>query len=145
MDILGEAYGHEDERARLQQQYWDVKNKLDALQKEEAGNSFFSQDDLPGWEGFKTLTDIPANYTPGGSGAPELAPETANALAEAGGAGSGGSLASTAGSNVGTSITNNNYNFVQNNYSPKPIDRTELYTQTQNQLDTWYNFVRDNG
>lgn len=142
-----EQYGvaESEESARLRKQRQEIQAQLDALQAEEAGNSFFSQDDLPGWEGFKTMTTLPENYNPGGSGAPELAPETANALAEAGGAGSGGSLASTAGSNVGTSITNNNYNFVQNNYSPKPIDRTELYTQTQNQLDTWYNFVRDNG
>lgn len=60
-------------------------------------------------------------------------------------AGSGSSdLAKSAGSNVSKSVTNNNYNFIQNNYSPEPIDRTELYTQTQNQLDAWYKFVRDN-
>lgn len=53
-------------------------------------------------------------------------------------------LAKSVGGNVGTAITNNTYNFTQNNYSPEPIDRTELYTQTNNQLDTWYKWLRDN-
>ena len=52
--------------------------------------------------------------------------------------------ASKVGGNVGTAITNNTYNFTQNNYSPEPIDRTELYVQTNNQLDTWYKWLRDN-
>lgn len=52
-------------------------------------------------------------------------------------------LANTAGSNVGGAVTNNTYNFVQNNYSPEPIDRTELYRQTNNQLNTWYKWLRE--
>ena len=38
----------------------------------------------------------------------------------------------------GTSNTNNttnNYNFVQNNNSPKPLNRLEIYRQTKNQLN----------
>lgn len=58
------------------------------------------------------------------------------------GSSSGAKDAKIASNNVGTSITNNNnYNFIQNNYSPEPIDRTELYTQTNNQLNTWYKWL----
>lgn len=71
---------------------------------------------------------------------------TADALSTAGsGLKKTGSDASSVGGNVGTAVTNNTYNFTQNNYSPEPIDRTELYTQTNNQLDTWYKWLRDNG
>ncbi len=71
---------------------------------------------------------------------------TTDALSTAGsGLKKTGSDASSVGGNVGTAITNNTYNFTQNNYSPEPIDRTELYTQTNNQLDTWYKWLRDNG
>ena len=58
--------------------------------------------------------------------------------------GKAGADASKVGGNVSTAITNNTYNFTQNNYSPEPIDRTEIYTQTNNQLDTWYKWLRDN-
>lgn len=33
-----------------------------------------------------------------------------------------------------TNTSNNNYNFVQNNYSPKSLSRMEIYRQTQNQI-----------
>jgi hypothetical protein len=38
-----------------------------------------------------------------------------------------------------TNNTTNNYNFVQNNNSPKPLNRLEIYRQTKNQL----NFARE--
>ena len=72
-----------------------------------------------------------------------LAGETSDALSGVN-TGRAASDASKIGGNVGTSVTNNTYNFTQNNYSPEPIDRTEIYTQTNNQLDTWYKWLRDN-
>lgn len=59
------------------------------------------------------------------------------------GGGSTAGLAADTGNLVGNTITTNNtYNFTQNNYSPEPIDRTELYTQTNNQLNSWYKWLR---
>ena len=93
---------------------------------------FFGKDDTTTGGGGYTPT-----YT-GGEGLPE---DYKNAGKSAGSS-SGASDARAASSNVGSSITNNNnYNFIQNNYSPEPIDRTELYNQTNAQLNTWYKFI----
>lgn len=88
--------------------------------------------------------NLPSTSTGLGGDTSGLSPETQEALSEAGkGIGSGGSSAAkSVGGNVGTSITNNTYNFVQNNYSPEPIDRTELYNQTNNQLQSWYAWLK---
>lgn len=86
-------------------------------------------------------------YNPSTTVLPDVTtPEVDKALEENGnGSGSNAALASDVGSNVGSTITNNNnYNFIQNNYSPEPIDRTELYTQTENQHYSWYKWLRDN-
>ena len=40
------------------------------------------------------------------------------------------------GQNGGAGLTGANYNFVQNNYSPKALSRTEIYRQTSNQFAT---------
>jgi hypothetical protein len=80
-------------------------------------------------------------YTPSYTGGEGLPEDYKNAGRSAGSS-SGASDARAASSNVGSSITNNNnYNFIQNNYSPEPIDRTELYNQTNAQLNTWYKFI----
>lgn len=98
---------------------------------------------------FSVAQDTMGNYNVGGSSAGDIDYSNLiddNAAAALGGA-SGvdtSDLAKSVGGNVGTAITNNTYNFTQNNYSPEPIDRTELYTQTNNQLDTWYKWLRDN-
>lgn len=82
----------------------------------------------------------------GSSSSPVVSPETEDELSSmATGNGKGSDLAKSAAGNAQTAVTNNTYNFTQNNYSPEPIDRTELYVQTNNQLDTWYKWVRDNG
>lgn len=129
-----------EEQARLQEigkDYQAIGNQIRILDEQKSP----FEADIPSWEEYKSGASAG-----GSSGLPD---DTANALADAGvtstGSGSSSDLAKTAGNNVGTSITNNNYNFIQNNYSPEPIDRTELYVQTNNQLDTWYKFVRDNG
>ena len=119
-----------DLAATYKQQESSFKAQADELEKQK---SIFDID-VPSFE-------MP-NYTP----TPPVDPGTADALKDAGEGGTGTSnLAKSAGGNAKTAVTNNTYNFVQNNYSPEPIDRTELYTQTQNQLDSWYKFVRDNG
>ena len=80
-------------------------------------------------------------YTPSYTGGEGL-PEDYKNAGKSAGSSSGASDARAASSNVGSSITNNNnYNFIQNNYSPEPIDRTELYNQTNAQLNTWYKFI----
>ena len=86
----------------------------------------------------------------GGGGIPDTSGLNPDLQQDLNNLGNGGSAANTAmasnvGGNVGNTITtNNNYNFIQNNYSPEPIDRTELYTQTENQHYTWYKWLRDN-
>lgn len=86
----------------------------------------------------------------GGGGIPDTSGMNPDLQQDLDRLGNGGSAANTAmasnvGGNVGNTITtNNNYNFIQNNYSPEPIDRTELYTQTENQHYTWYKWLRDN-
>lgn len=84
-------------------------------------------------------------YTPDYGTGSGLAENLNNAGKGSSGKGIGGkasNLADSAQANIGNTITtNNNYNFVQNNYSPEPIDRTELYAQTQNQLNTWYKWL----
>lgn len=99
----------------------------------------------------KTL-GLDNDNTSGGGSTPNIDtpdiqnPDTASDLGKLGkSAGSNAALASNVGGNVSNTITtNNNYNFIQNNYSPEPIDRTELYTQTENQHYTWYKWLRDN-
>lgn len=86
-------------------------------------------------------------FPSGGSTSSTSGDNTTGALTNIGTGGSGSglsSLADTTSGNVGSAITNNTYNFVQNNYSPEPIDRTELYVQTNNQLNTWYKWLRNN-
>ena len=68
----------------------------------------------------------------------------ASSISGSSGSGSGINDASK-GSAIGTegsTVTNNNntYNFVQNNYSPEALDRSEIYTQTRNQLNSFYKF-----
>jgi hypothetical protein len=83
--------------------------------------------------------DTGGGYTPDYTGV-----DTNTALTDLGKSAGTSNLGSakSAGSGVNNSITNNTYNFVQNNYSPEPIDRTELYLQTNNQLNTWYKWLR---
>lgn len=90
-------------------------------------------------------------YTPpssgGGSGdyTSDYTSDLASSISGSSGSGSGindaskGSAIGTGGSTV-TNNNNNTYNFVQNNYSPEPLDRSEIYQQTKNQLSSWYNF-----
>lgn len=125
----------EAEWKRIAQERAGIEDQIKVLEEQKA----IFDIDTPNFEDF---------YPTSIGGASSISDATSDALAEAGatsGSGSSSDLAKSAGSNVGKSITNNTYNFVQNNYSPEPIDRTELYTQTQNQLDSWYKFVRDNG
>jgi hypothetical protein len=42
----------------------------------------------------------------------------------------------------GTAAAEATYQFVQNNYSPKPLSSLEIYRQTQNQLETLKGLVR---
>ena len=97
----------------------------------------------------KMITDQMGNWGVGSTGGgtdidyAALSGETSDALSGVN-TGKTASDASKIGGNVGTSVTNNTYNFTQNNFSPEPIDRTEIYTQTNNQLDTWYKWLRDN-
>lgn len=80
----------------------------------------------------------------GGSDFGGATSDLASSISGSSGSGSGINDASK-GSAIGTggsTVTNNNntYNFVQNNYSPEPLDRSEIYQQTKNQLSSWYNF-----
>lgn len=72
----------------------------------------------------------------------------ASAISGSSGAGSGindQSKAASIGGGVGNTITNSNntYNFVQNNYSPEALDRSEIYQQTRSQLNSFYGFMRE--
>ena len=126
-----------------QADYWDKEVKR--LQKE--------KDSMQVVDYTQQVADMMGDWTAGGAGGEvpnidyaALDTGTTDALSSVGsGLKKTGSDASSVGGNVGTAITNNTYNFTQNNYSPEPIDRTELYTQTNNQLDTWYKWLRDNG
>lgn len=130
------AYGHEEEKKLAMEKRAAYQAQIDELKK---SNAVWDVD-IASWDEFSS------GLGRSGESWPTTSEETTQALAEAAATpDTGTGLAKTAGSNVGSSITNNTYNFTQNNYSPEPIDRSELYTQTQNQLDTWYKFVRDNG
>ena len=92
----------------------------------------------------------PANYSSGGGSG--VGGTSASALASTisgtSGTGSGINDASKgAVSGSGNTITNSNntYNntFVQNNYSPEALSRSEIYTQTRAQLDSFYGFMRE--
>lgn len=81
-----------------------------------------------------TYPDFP---TAGGGSMPTPNWETsdmASTIAGASGAGSGINDISRMG-NGNTVNSNNTYNFVQNNYSPEPLERTELYRQTRAQMN----------
>lgn len=118
--------------------YWDAEYKRLAEQKD----AYKTQD----WG--NVINDQLGNWGVGGSGGTDIDYSMLDsATSEALGGSNLGKMATDAskvGGNVGTAITNNTYNFTQNNYSPEPIDRTELYVQTNNQLDTWYKWLRDN-
>ena len=132
-DKLG--YGHEKEQAEAYAEAAEWNRKADELEAAKAAFSFEVQD----------FSDWYPTTLGGGGSVGNIDLTAADALASMDTGNSGNSnLAKSAGSNVSKSVTNNNYNFIQNNYSPEPIDRTELYRQTQNQLDAWYKFVRDN-
>lgn len=69
---------------------------------------------------------------------------TASAIAGSSGPGSGINDKSKIGSNNNIN-SNNTYNYVQNNYSPEPLDRTAVYMQTQRQLKSWGTWNRVHG
>ena len=90
-------------------------------------------------------------YTPPSSGGgagdytSDYTSDLASSISGSSGAGSGindVSKSSSIGGGVGNTITNSNntYNFVQNNYSPEALDRSAIYTQTRNQLNSYYRF-----
>ena len=88
---------------------------------------------------------------------PVVEDTVSDALSGLGGGGYGSDVARdiSSGSGAGTGIndlshggntinSNNTYNFVQNNYSPEALDRTEIYQQTQYQLKSWYGWLQSN-
>ena len=55
-----------------------------------------------------------------------------------GGSGTGSGIGDSGAPGGSTMInSNNNYTFVQNNYSPTPLSRKDIYIQTQRQFDSW--------
>ena len=93
----------------------------------------------------------PANYSSGGGGGSGVGTSTASSLAStiSGTSGSGSGINDASKGAVtgsGNTITNSNntYNntFVQNNYSPEALSRSDIYLQTRQQLDSFYGFMR---
>lgn len=136
-----QKYGEEEANARKQQQIVELQDRIAALQKEKDAWTY----NVPNAGDYMVSTPSSSSTTDNSDVLPDAA---ANAELGKGSSGLGGAsgtssnLANAAASNIGNTITNNNnYNFIQNNYSPEPIDRTELYTQTQNQLNSWYKWL----
>lgn len=110
-------------------------------------------DKLRNWKDF--LPEIPSvddflGSTGGGGGgySSDYTSDLASSISGSSGAGSGindVSKSSSIGGGIGNTITNSNntYNFTQNNYSPEALNRSEIYTQTRNQFNTFYGFMRD--
>lgn len=108
-------------------------------------NDFWTQFDLPSVDDI--LGGLPS--TPALT-VPDIAPVTSNmasAISGSSGEGSGiGDLSKgTAFGFGGSTVTNNNntYNFVQNNYSPEPLQRSAIYQQTKQQFDGFYSYVKE--
>jgi hypothetical protein len=110
-------------------------------------------DKLRNWKDF--LPEVPSvddflGSTGGGGGgySSDYTSDLASSISGSSGAGSGindVSKSSSIGGGIGNTITNSNntYNFTQNNYSPEALNRSEIYTQTRNQFNTFYGFMRD--
>lgn len=89
---------------------------------------------------------VPPSSGGGGTGL-DTTSDIASAISGSSGSGSGINDASK-GSAIGTggsTVTNNNntYNFVQNNYSPEPLQRSAIYQQTKQQFDGFYSYVKE--
>ena len=91
-----------------------------------------------GGGGGSTSTEDLTEGLGGGSGSSS---DLADSIASNSGAGTGINDLSQGGTNINS---NNTYNFTQNNYSPKELDRTELYEQTNYQLKRWYGWMQSN-
>ena len=108
---------------------------------------------LRNWKDFlpevPSVDDFLGSVGGGGGGyTPDYTSDLASSISGSSGAGSGINDVSKSGSiggGVGNTITNSNntYNFTQNNYSPEALNRSEIYTQTRNQFNTFYGFMRD--
>ena len=140
-EYYGLAYGSGDEMGKYYGEQADFYYKeMERIKKEKAAYAVtdYTQE----------VMNQMGDWSVGGGGASDidyamLDSATSDALSGVN-TGKAGADASRVGGNVSTAITNNTYNFTQNNFSPEPIDRTEIYTQTNNQLDTWYKWIRDN-
>lgn len=108
---------------------------------------------LRNWKDFlpevPSVNDFLGDVGGGGGGySSDYTSDLASSISGSSGAGSGindVSKSSSIGGGVGNTITNSNntYNFTQNNYSPEALNRSEIYTQTRNQFNTFYGFMRD--
>lgn len=108
---------------------------------------------LRNWKDFlpevPSVDDFLGGVSGGGGGySSDYTSDLASSISGSSGAGSGindVSKSSSIGGGVGNTITNSNntYNFTQNNYSPEALNRSEIYTQTRNQFNTFYGFMRD--
>lgn len=136
-----------DEGQKMLDKEWhDIDNQIKALEAESDSllDDIFNIDEF-----IKSLINSVGGGGGGSISTPNVNTEALNTLANETASGAGKSIGSSANdladmasSNMGTSIVNNNnYQFIQNNYSPEPIDRTELYVQTNNQLNTWYKWL----
>ena len=130
---LGSVY-RDMENANEQAKYWELKHGWD-----EYKSKIPSIDDLLGGLG---------GSTPSYSAGSDYTSDLASSISGSSGAGSGindVSKSSSIGGGIGNTITNSNntYNFTQNNYSPEALNRSEIYTQTRNQFNTFYGFMRD--
>lgn len=150
-DMQIKALENEIQVAGLSNNYATEQDKINAIKEleDERKKLIKERDEMAVQDYEKMITDQMGNWGVGSSGGgtdidyAALSGETSDALSGVN-TGKAASDASKIGGNVGTSVTNNTYNFTQNNFSPEPIDRTEIYTQTNNQLDTWYKWLRDN-
>ncbi len=100
--------------------------------------------------GYIDVDEIYGNLGGGAGGGAGLDTTSAMASAISGSSGAGSGIndqskAASIGGGVGNTITNSNntYNFVQNNYSPEALDRSEIYQQTRSQLNSFYGFMRE--
>jgi len=142
-----QIYGGEDSDAYkiYQDRLALAKNELDRY---EMGS--YTKMEAPGFGGGSSpvSTDMPdisslmSSSNVGGTGSGRgTSSDLANTVSRNSGSGTGINDLSQGGNTINS---NNTYNFVQNNYSPEALDRTEIYQQTQYQLKSWYGWLQSN-
>ena len=132
-------------------QQWKDKqeNAREQLAAYEEGR--YDKWDAPGYSGggSPVSTDTDFDYSSlmkdrdynGGSGSGGKSSDLASSIASRSGKGTGINDQTLGGTNINS---NNVYNFTQNNYSPKELDRTDIYEQTNYQFKRFTGWMQSN-